>query len=67
MKTENPRKELLWFYDHLNAEGRETLLKIARAFVGTGTFSNNAEISADLKAHYEQMEKSLDKRMEEDF
>lgn len=67
MPTGNPRKELLWYYEHLNKEGRETLLKIARSFVGTGTFSTNTEISADLKAHFENMEKALDERMEEEF
>lgn len=64
MQQEN---QLLWFYERMNAEGRETLLKIARSFVATGAYSRVDEMSEDLKKHLAKYEADIDKWMNEDF
>lgn len=44
-------EDLIWYFKNLNAEGRETLLKIARSFVATGEFARLDEISEELREH----------------
>ena len=44
-------EDLIWYYENLNKEGRETLLKVARSFVATGEFSRADEISEELYKH----------------
>lgn len=67
MDRNNPFEQLIWYYKQMNTEGRETILKIARAFVATGTFARMPELSKDAKGIMEQIERDIDRRMDEDF
>lgn len=67
MDKGNQTEKLIWYFENMSAEGRGTLLKIARAFVATGTFSRNDEISEELKDEYRKISRCLDARMKEDF
>ena len=67
MNKGNQTEKLVWYFENMSAEGRETLLKIARAFVATGTFSRIDEISEELKDEYRKINRCIDARMKEDF
>lgn len=64
---DKPLKELAWYYERMNDEGRRTLLKIARAFVATGSFARDPELSEEAKAFYARISKNVNQRMDEDF
>lgn len=60
-------KKLIWYFQNMDAEGQETLLKIARAFVATGTFARMPELTEEAVKMMNKLEKDLDSRMDEDF
>ncbi len=62
-QTVNRKKQaddLIWYFKHMNAEGRETLLKIARSFVATGEFARIDEISEELREHLKKCGSIID-------
>lgn len=61
------KDRLLWYYEVLNDEGRETLERIARSFAATGTYARLPDMTEELRECYDKLNRAIDARMEDDF